>query len=222
MQEDKDAKIIMDLMSQAITAPIPTAPPAVKKARKPKQKQALEPKQGVIYIAGDGNVVAGGGMTHNVTHIHHHKPARPRVVVKTADGVIDAAQKAEITRLKDEWMSTHNAVKQNKLTHQAAWGSFNRAMKVSGYAELKPDQFEAACKWLHQQIGRLNSMASAARKVPGHNNKRIGAIKARCKLQLGDEFAYRAYILKNFGKTSLAELDVLEMDKTYGYIMGKR
>lgn len=212
----------MDLMRQALTAPSPSAPPPVKKPRKPQQKQTLEPKQGAIYVAGDGNVVAGGGMTHNVTHVHHHKPVRPRVVVKTADGVIDTTQKAELTRLKDTWMSTHNAVKQNQLTHQAAWGSFNRAMKVSGYAELKPDQFEAACKWLHQQIGRVNSMPSAAQKVSGHNSKRIGAIKARCKNELGDEFAYRAYILKNFSKTSLTELDVKEMAKTYSYIFRKR
>lgn len=218
MQEDKDAKIIMDLMQKATVA----SPPAVKRTRKPKQKQILEPKEGAISVVGNSNVVAGGEMTHNVTNIHHHKPVRPKVVVKTADGVIDTIQKAELRRLRKEWMDTHNAVKKSELTYQAAWGRFNAAMKVSGYAELKPAQFEAACKWLRKQISILNSMASAPQKVAGYNNKRIAAIKARCKNQLGDEFAYRPYILKNFSKTSLADLDAPEMEKTYRYIMSKR
>lgn len=174
----------------------------------------------MIYVQGNGNAVAGGNLTQTITH--HHKPARSKVVVKTADGVIDDKQRAELTRLRDDWMATHNAVKKSELTYQAAWGQFNRAMKVSGYAELKPDQFEDGCKWFRRQIAMLNSMPSAAKKVPGHSNKRIGAIKARCKNQLGDEFAYLPFIIKNFDKSSLAELDVAEMEKTYRYIMSKK
>lgn len=142
--------------------------------------------------------------------------------MKTADGVIDAPQKAELTRLRDEWMTTHNAIKKTKLTYQAAWGRFNSAMRVSGYAELKPEQFEAGCKWFLKQIAMLSSMPSAAKKVPGHQGKRIGAIKTRCKNQLGDEFAYMTYITKNFDKSSLTDLDVKEMEATYRYIMGKK
>jgi hypothetical protein len=63
MQEDKDAQIIMDLMKQAITAPIATAPPAVRKARKPKEKQALAEKHRGIVVLGSHNYVAGNDLT---------------------------------------------------------------------------------------------------------------------------------------------------------------
>lgn len=38
-----------------------------KKPKKTTQKQSLTPRHGVIYMAGNGNVVAGGDV-----HIHHH------------------------------------------------------------------------------------------------------------------------------------------------------
>ncbi len=213
---------IVDLIKDSAPTDSPAKP--VRKRNPPAPKASIpaipDPKQGTIYVNGNGNAVAGRDITQNITH--HHKPARPKVVVKTADGVIDAQQKAELTRLRDEWLTTHNAVKQRKLTYQAAWGRFNRAMKVNGYAELKPEQFEAGCKWFRTEIAKINGMPSAAKKVPGHHNKRIGAIKARCKNQLGDEFAYVAYIIKNFNKSSLADLDIKEMEATYRYIMGKK
>lgn len=220
-RDENKKQNIVDLL-QNIQPPVPSVKPPRKrklpapKILPPEAGAIAEPKQGVIYVQGNGNAVAGRDI------IHHYKPARPRVVVKTADGVIDATQKAELMQLRNAWMATHNAVKKSELTHQAAWGKFNAAMKISGYAELKPERFEAGCNWFRTQIAMLNSMRSAAKKVPGHNNKRIGAIKARCKNQLGDEFAYMAYIIKNFDKSSLTDLDALEMEKTYRYIMTKR
>lgn len=226
-RDNQKKQTIADLVKD-IQSALPSAKPPRK--RKPPASKAsvqvnnplVEHQQGVIYVAGNGNVVAGGHVTQHITHIYSSKPARPRVSVKTADGVIDAPQKAALTRLRDEWMSSHNAIKKSGLTYQAAWAKFNSAMKVNSYAELKPEQFEAGCKWFRQQIAMLSSMPSAPRKDGGHHNRRIGAIKARCKNELGDAFAYVAYIIKSFDKSSLADLDVKELEATYRYIMGKK
>jgi hypothetical protein len=199
---------------------IQKAAPAAKKPRKTTTKQALTPQPGVIYVAGSGNVVAGGDVTH---HVHHHAPApRPKVVIKTADGTIDATQRADLQALVREWMDTHKALKRRELTWGAAWGSFNKAMKVSGYAEIKPEQFDKAKAWLRRQIAILNSMASAPKKLPDLRVKRYAAIKTKCKNQLRDEFAYVPYIQKTFGKTSLTDLADQELERTYRYVMGKR
>lgn len=200
---------------------IEKAAPAAKKPRKPAVKQVLAPKDGVIYVAGNGNVVAGGDVNN---HVHHHAPApRPKVVVKTGDGTINAEQKAELLRLKNEWLLAHNAVKAKPLSHPAASSRLNAAMKVSGYAELKPEQFEKARSWLLQQIAKVRAMPSAARKEGDKwRAARYKAIKARSKNQLGDEYAYRPYIKRNFNADSLTELGDQELERTYRYVMGKK
>lgn len=197
--------------------------PRAEKPKKSTEKQPLDKKQGVIYVAGNGNVVAGGDVTQNITNnAHHYAPVRPQVVVKTGDGTIDAAQKAELKKLVAEWVATHQALKQRKLSWVAAWASFNSAMKVNSYAELKPEQMDKAKAWLLRQTAILNSMASAPKKLPELRAKRYASIKARCKNQLGDEFAYLAYIKKYFNKSSLTELDDTELDRTYRFVMSKK
>ncbi len=205
---------------------IAKAAPAAKKPRKTTKKQPLTPQAGVIYVAGNGNVVAGGDVTQHITNtVHNHAPApapaRPKVVVKTADGTINAEQKAELLRLKNEWLLAHNAVKAKPLSHQAASIRLNAAMKVSSYAELKPEQFEKARAWLIRQTAMVRAMPSAARKDAKWRNARYKAIKTRCKNQLGDEYAYRPYIKREFKADSLTELGDQELERTYRYVMGK-
>ena len=204
-------------ISQIIQKSAPAAP----KPRKTTVKQALAPTPGVIYVAGSGNVVAGGDVTNHVHH--HHAPLRPKVVVKTGDGTINTEQKAELLRLKNEWLLAHNAVKAKPLSHAAASSRLNAAMKVSGYAELKPEQFEKARAWLLRQAAIVRAMPSAPRKEGDRwRIARYKAIKARCKNQLGDEYAYVSHIQENFGKTSLTELDAKELERTYRYVMDKK
>lgn len=191
--------------------------PAEKRARPRK----LKPAPGVIYVAGDGNVVANGGNVQHVTNVHHHQPARPKVVVKTGDGTIDAQQKAVLQRLLRVWVDAYNAVKVRKLSWAAAWGGFNKAMRVNGYAELRPEQFGAACAWLQRQAAIVTSARSAPRKLRSWRTARYAAIKARCGNQLGDEFAYVEYTLEHFAKSSLTELSDAELERTYRYVMGK-
>ena len=199
---------------------IEKAAPAAKKPRKTKEKQALTPKPGVIYVAGNGNVVAGGDVTN---HVYHHPPGRPKVVVKTGDGTITAEQKAELLRLKREWIQANDAVKAKSLSYPAASARLNAAMKVSGYAELKPEQFEKARAWLRRQIAMVRAMPSAPRKEGDKwRTARYAAIKAHCKNQLGDEQAYRPYIKRHFQADSLTELGDIELERTYRYVMGKK
>jgi hypothetical protein len=195
-----------------------SAAPAAKKPRPRRKPLVKEP--GVIYVKGNGNVVAGGAVSQ-VTNVHHHQPARPKVVVKTGDGTVDARQKAELQRLLRAWVDAYNAVKVRKLTWAAAWGGFNKAMRVSGYGELRPEQFDAACAWLQRQAAIVTGANSAPKKLPSWRTKRYAAIKARCVNQLGDEFAYVAYTIKHFAKTSLTELTDAELEQTYRYVMGK-
>lgn len=173
-------------------------------------------------------MVAGGGVTQHITNnVHHHAPEpapkRPKVVVKTGDGVIDATQRAELLRLKNEWLLAYNAVKAKPLSHASASSRLNAAMKVSGYAELKPEQFDKARTWLLRQAAMIRAMPSAPRKEGDKwRIARYKAIKARCKNQLGDEYAYVSHIQENFGKTSLTELDAKELERTYRYVMDKK
>lgn len=195
---------------------IKASAPAVKRARRPKPQLAGT----AIAVTGNGNLVAGGDV-HHTTNVHHHVPARPLVVVKTGDGTVDAAQKAELQRLLALWMAAHNAVKTEKLTFAAAWGSFNKAMKINKYDELRPESFPRARAWLQRQAAIKTSMKSAPRKMPKWRTARYGAIKAKSINQLGDEHAYVAYTQKKFGKSSLTELSDVELEATYRYVMTK-
>lgn len=228
MSSEKDPQAtIVQLIQSAAQQPRPAAKKAARKtaarrtpARPAAAAAAAQAASNVISIDGSGNVVAMGAV-HQTTH-HHHTPARPKVVVKTGDGTIDAQQKAAVKQLVANWLDAHNAVKRAPLTWGAAWASFNRAMKVNGYAELHPDQLPAARAWLQRQVALINAMPSAAKKTGGKwRTARYGAIKAKCKNQLADEFAYVAYTLQHFGKTSLTTLDDQELERTYRYIIAK-
>jgi hypothetical protein len=206
---------IVRLIKEAAT---PARPKSTAKPRKPHENQPLTQSLAGVSVSGTGNVVALGSVTQHV--VHHHAPApRPKVVVQTGEGVIDAAQKAQIQRLREEWVTAYNAVKAKPLSHQASWAGLNRAMKVNSYAELKPEQFEAACAWLRRQTAVVRSAKSAPKKQGDTwRLARYRGIKARCK-NAGNEFAYSQFIGR-FNKTSLTELTADELEATYRYVLG--
>ena len=72
------------------------------------------------------------------------------------------------------------------------------------------------------QLAKLRAMPSAPAKDLEWRSKRIAAIKARSKNQLGDPEAYKAYIRKHFGADSLSALATDELQRTYTYIMAKK
>ncbi len=141
-----------------------------------------------------------------------------RVVVRTGDGVIDAAQKAELQRLVKEWVTARQQVRRGGFTYAAAWGAFNAAMAVNKYDELPMDRFGDARSWLMRQMGILKGMKSAPKRLPNWRNSTIAAIKARCRNQLGDQYAYIAFIGDRFGKQSLTQLADDELQKTKAHV----
>lgn len=147
---------------------------------------------------------------------------RPRVIVKTGDGVVDAGQKAELKRLVGEWVEARSRVRKSQSTYGGAWSAFNAKFSINSYAELPIERFDEACAWLRRQLGILNGMKSAPKVLPDWRPKTISAIKARCKNQLGDADAYRPYIQTRFGKSSLTELTDDELRKTKAYVMSKK
>lgn len=190
-----------------------------KEASKPRRAPQPVGPGTVIVVNASGQAQAAGRDIHN----HHYAgaPRSPRVTVVPGDGVISEEQKVALTALRDEWITLHASVKRRPLSHGAAWARINKAAGATSYHLIKAENFDAAVAYVRRQIAILRNMASAPRKDDAWRAKRIGAIKARCKNQLGDEYAYGQYIRRRFGVASLADLSSDQLQQTYAYVMGK-
>lgn len=186
----------------------------IKEGAKPKQARRKASLR-TVEVKGDGNITAGRDINLNPV-------IRPRVVVKSGDGTLDGAQKAEIQRLIYEWVDARQAVRRSSFSIPAAWTAFKNKFGVNKYDEIPMEQFGAARAWLQRQIAIIGSMASAPGRMPNWRTKAIASIKARCKNQLRDVDAYRSYIMEQFGKQSLTELDDDELQRTKAYVFGRR
>lgn len=176
-------------------------------------------KRGVIQtINGNANIVAGGNLHITTERIIH----KTRPIVTSGVGVISEDEKVRLKELLYEWVAVHNAIKHRQLTHVSAWSQLNRHGGVTAYALTPAEKFKSQEKWLQQKIATLRSMRSAPKKDAAWRTSRIRGIKTRSKNQLGDEYAYLAYIKKNFCVESLVDLGDEELQKTYLYIMGKK
>ncbi|AIK14232.1 hypothetical protein [Pectobacterium atrosepticum] len=172
------------------------------------------------YISGTGNVIGNGNTVNNV--INFNSPVKkPRVQVKTGDGVVDANQKHQIKTLIYEWVETHNAVKKTAITHNAAWIRLNKSMKVNSYHEIKSDDFSKSIKYLRTQIGILRNMASAPQKVTDWRKETIKSIQTRCSKNGWQEWR-KSHMAKKFQKSSMTELTDSELQQLYQTVWGKR
>lgn len=170
-----------------------------------------------VAIRGDGNIVGNNNMVLNQPQLVS------KTVVKTGDGVIDAAQKAELLRLRDEWLDTHNRLKRTPMPHSRPMAALNRKMGVNKYAEIPQERFAEARAWMQRQIAMLrNGMRSAPARLPNWRSSTISYIKASCKNQLGDAAAYSPFIERQFGKSSLTALTDTELQKTRVHIAGRK
>lgn len=179
-----------------------------------KPRKAPPRKTPTLSIVGSNNFQAGGDI-----HVNSPKIVN-KVIVQTGVGTVTASQKAELTRLKDEWRQVHNAIKKSELSYGAAWGAFNKHFKINSYSELAEERFEDACAWFKRQIAILRKMPSAKHKDQNWRKAKITYIKVVCKNDLGNERAYVPYIQERFGKTSLKDLLDPELEATHGYIAG--
>ena len=180
---------------------------------------AAAPSVEIHQIQGGANFIGNHGPV-NVTIGGRQRPPVP--LVHPGPEHIDQEQKCKLQGLHREWVTLHNAIKKTQLTHSSAWQRINGYAMVASYHYILQADFEKVCAYVRKQISMLRNMASAPAKDKDWRAKRIQAIKVRCKLQLKDEVAYRAYIQKNFQAASLSELSTEQLQKTYAYIMAKK
>lgn len=169
-----------------------------------------------IAVNGDGNIVGNGNTMIKTDRVIH----RPRIVVKTGDGVVTADQKGRLMQLVKDWMTLRNAVRKTTLSYAAAWSAVNKKAGVNSYSEIPTEKFPAIEKWLLQQIAIVNSMPSAPAKSTHWRNDRIKGIQSRCN-ELGIQDKRKAYMLNAFGKESLTLLSDADVEKVYRWAMGK-
>jgi hypothetical protein len=166
--------------------------------------------QNFIGIQGDVNVYSA-------------PPRSPRIVAPSpGEEHISDEQKVEIQKLREAWITLHNAIKKKPLEPREAWIRINRAAGATSYHLILRENYGKAVTYIHREIAMLRSMSSAPTKDTEWRSKRIAAIKARCKNQLGDQDAYKAYIKKAFKADSLTDLATDELQKTYSYIMARK
>lgn len=178
------------------------------------------PDISIQSVSGGTNIIGSQGDVH--VQIRTTAPARVRNVINPGPEHLSPEQKLELIALRDEWLTLHAAIKKKPLTHGAAMGRINKAAGATSYHLILQSRLPDAVAFVKQEMAMLRNMRSAPTKDDGWRAKRIGAIKARCKNQLGDPDAYKAYIRKSFGAASLADLATDELQKTYTYIMAKK
>lgn len=147
-----------------------------------------------------------------------------RKVVKTdpTNEHIDESQKLILRKLVDDVVATEAKLKAKPRTHQGVFRTMNAHCGVTQYALIKKEDFEKARTYLHQWLGRLNSMASAPVKDGDEWRKRRYAyIKVNSKTPETDA-QVKAYMKRNFSADSLTELSNEELERVYRYVAGKR
>lgn len=178
------------------------------------------PGVSIQSVSGGTNIIGNQGGVH--VEIRTTAPARVKNVINPGPEHVSPEQKLELLALRDEWLTLHAAIKKKPLTHGAAMGRINKAAGATSYHLILQSRLPDAIAFVKQEMAKLRNMRSAPAKDDGWRVKRIAAIKARCKNQLGDPDAYRAYIRKNFGAASLTDLATDELQRTYTYIMAKK
>jgi hypothetical protein len=172
-----------------------------------------------INVTGNGdNRIAGRDLYDLSLHVERIAP--PKVVVKTGDGVLDAAQKAVLKRLVLQ-MAEDSSVKAKPRTVASVWAQLNRYMKVNSYAEIRQADFDKAVASLRRGGAIYRSARSAPRKLPTWRPRRIAAIQTRCK-ELGLEAWRMAYMKEKFGKESMIDMGDEEIESLYRAVMSKR
>lgn len=173
-----------------------------------------------FYVDGKGNVIGDNNIINQGT-INLNKTTKRKVYVKTGDGTLNATEKHKVQSLLYEWVDIHNSLKKSVLTRQVAWIKLNNHLKVSSYHEIKSHDFDKAVKYLRSQIGELNQMASAPKKLPSWRNKTIQSIQARCRQNNWNEWRI-SYMEKKFDKSSLKDLSDDELKQTYNAVWRKK
>lgn len=178
------------------------------------------PRVEISQISGGTNIVGNSGHVH----INVNTARAPRVnnIIKPGPEHIGDAERRELQDICTEWITLHNALKQRALTYAAAWSRINKAGGSTSYHLIRKDRYDEVVRYVRRQMAILRSMASAPAKDDQWRNKRIAAIKLRCRNQLADPEAYRPYIRNSFGAESLTDLATDQLQRAYAYVMAKK
>lgn len=180
------------------------------------------PSSSVSAIHGGTNFIGNQG-TVNV-HIVEGPKRRSRPPEEDYDPCVHIGPEQQIALrgLCNDWVALHAKIKRSAMTHQTAWMRINSTAGARSYTLIRQDRYNAVVTYVKQQMAMLSNMKSAAQKDDGWRNKKIGAIKARCKNQFAGADIYKPYIKKNFNAESLADLATDQLQKTYAYVMAKK
>lgn len=168
----------------------------------------------------NGNVIGviNGGTIHQVNTQQHIQ----KTIAEVRPGVehISDEQAASLHSLVDKVVETEQRLKQKPRGHRSVWGALNAHCGVPQYRLIRAEDFTKAQKYLHQWVGRLDSMASAPVKDGDAWRKRKYAyIKINSKT---DPVAVDRYIAKNFKVSSLTELDNQQLEQVYRYVASRK
>jgi hypothetical protein len=178
------------------------------------------PRVEISEISGGTNIVGNSG--HVVIQVNPARAPRVANVIKPGPEHIGQIERRALQDLCTEWVTLHNTLKKQPLTHAAAWSRINKAGGSDSYHLIRRDRYDDVLRYVRQQMAILRAMASAPAKDDQWRNKRIAAIKLRCRNQLADPDAYRPYVRKNFGAESLTDLSTDQLQRTYAYIFAKK
>jgi len=178
------------------------------------EKQVIQGNVSGVGFAGPGaNISIVNTQTHRTT-------VRPET--RPGDEHITVEQRAILTDLVNKVVEKEELLKKAPKSYRAVWAALNKHCKVNSYQLIAAADFEKARSYLNQWIGSLHGMRSAPLKDGEDWRKRkIQNIRINTKAP-DDEAAMRAYILKNFGATSVKELANDELEKTYKYVAARR
>lgn len=180
------------------------------------------PNQGQSQVINGGNVIGlvSGGTVHQITTQRH--VTKTIAEVRPGEHHITDEQAAVLMALVNDVAKLEEKLKATPKGHRAIWAALNSHCGVPKYRLIKQEDFPIARKYLDQWMGRLNSMASAPSKDGDAWRKRKYAyIKINSKDEVSSA-AVLAYIHRNFGVSSLADLSNDELEKTYRYVAGRR
>lgn len=170
---------------------------------------------------GNSNVVGIFQAGATVKQINTHRHIEKTIAEVTPGEIHISDEQAHLLHaLVEKVVETEQRLKTKPRSFRAVWGALNAHCNVPQYRLIRAEDFGKAQKYLHQWIGRLDSMASAPVKDGDAWRKRKYAyIKINSK---AEPDAVDAYIARNFGSASLTELDNAQLEQVYRYVASRK
>lgn len=191
--------------------------------------QQLNENKGVQFNAEvSGSPIVGNNNTVNqVTGTQNNITTQKHVTktiaeVKPNETHINEKQRSILLDLVNQIVKKEEIVRRTPKKHNGVWSALNKFCGVPKYNLIALEDFEKAETYLRKWLGRLNSTATAKKDNPtATRTRQISYIKVNAA-KFGLDDWIRAYVKKHFGVESIADLDEIELDKTYKAVAAKK